>query len=219
MQRTGHLPPFLGLLLAVSILSFGRPVGGDAPKGPGASAIRQIAWRLTDARVVSPGQPMAVHQGTVITGYRIQATATSIGEGPYRRGSFDLSATLFAPKLEDRDGEKREPELWYLNATWLISDPYVIDRAAGSRYSVGGRLQGTLDFNPATQPGLLQAPVVLTVSSADSQPLGQGTFSGNERFEGMLSWGVIEPARLSLNTEMAIRTRAIPASGGSRKGP
>ena len=196
MRHYKHLPIILGLPIAVGVVLTERPVGGDPPKGFGdGSSVNQIAWRLIDARVANHGQRLAIPQGTIIKDYRIQATAVSIGDGPYRRGTFDLSATLFTPKIERPRQERPGPEVWYLNGAWTILDRYIIDRARDPSYPAAGRIQGKLDFNPAAQPGLFQAEIVLTTSLADSQPLGQGTFSGNERFEGMLSWAAIEPGR------------------------
>jgi hypothetical protein len=204
MANAGRLALLLGILCSVATAAGERPALAETLDAQDCSrTVAQAAWRLTDATASNRGKTVAVRGGTVVSGYAVQAAATSIGDGPYRRGRFQLTGTLFSPS-----SSSGQDATWHLNGTWAIVDLYrpVTDRDQ-SGYVAGGKMQAVLDFNPLEAPGILQASVFLAdVLPAGGRMVGQGTFSGNQRFEGMLSWRVLEPS------DQVIRTAARPAN-------
>ncbi len=183
----------VGIALPAALFVGERAAHGGAEARPAASPlVSQAAWRLTDAVVTSRGTVATLHEGVLVTGYAVRSTATSIGEGRYRRGRFQLTATLFAPgatSARQRGGP------WQVNGAWEVLDPHLSTEERGrSPFVAGGRLQAVLAFNPLEAPGMLEATLFLTgLVPVGARMVGQGTFSGNERFEGMLSWKVLEP--------------------------
>jgi hypothetical protein len=141
--------------------------------------------------VAERGKTVAVPEGTLVSGFVIEATATSIGDGRFRRARFQLAGTLFSPAGESA---RRAARVWYVNAAWAIADPHPMpNEGPEGLYVASGRLQAVLDFNPLDHPGMVNASLFLTSAPpAGGRMVGEGTFSGNERFEGMLSWKLLE---------------------------
>ena len=68
-----------------------------------------VNWRLTDGRVVYPGDRLIIDRSTLMTGYVLEAAAAS-SNGPVKKGLFRATLTAFSP-TERRDGQN--PDLWY----------------------------------------------------------------------------------------------------------
>jgi hypothetical protein len=212
----------VGIALPAAFLMGERAAHGAAEARPDASPfVSQVAWRLTDAVVTSRGKVVAVREGILVSGYTVHATATSIGEGRYRRGRFQLTGTLFGPSAAS--GRQRGGP-WLVNGAWDVLDPHLSTEERGrSPYVAGGRLQAVLPFNPLEAPGMIQASLFLTsLVPAGARMVGQGTFSGNERFEGMLSWKVLEPPEAAVKAadrSAWLNAAPLPESRGGSAAP
>jgi hypothetical protein len=177
-------------MAAVAVVLPARQAEAGSPADRSA-AIAHVAWRLTEATVVEWGKTLTVPEGTVVSGFVVESAATSIGNGRFRRGRFQLAGTLFSPDAESRRASAR---VWHVNAAWAILDPHPMPNVEPEGpYVAGGRLQATLSFNPLDHPGLVNASLSLTnAPPAGGRMVGEGTFSGNQRFEGMLTWKLLE---------------------------
>jgi hypothetical protein len=219
VATAGRLALLIGILCSVAPIAVERPALADTLDAQDCSRlVAQAVWRLTDATVSSRGKKVAVGGGTLVSGYALQSTATSIGDGPYRRGRFQLSGTLFRPA-----GSSGQDATWQLNGTWAIVDLYrPVTEKEQSGYVAGGKIQAVLEFNPGEAPGIVQASLFRAdVLPAGGRMVGQGTFSGNQRFEGMLSWRVLEPSDPVVRT--AVRSApapcVVPGGRGGRPEP
>lgn len=222
MATRAGLTVLVGIALPAALLAGERAAAGaPAARADSSPFVSQVAWRLTDAVVTSRGKVVAVREGILVTGYTVQATATSIGEGRYRRGRFELSATLFAPGATS---SRQRGGPWQVNGAWEVLDPHLSTEERGrSPYVAGGRLQAVLTFNPLEAAGMIEAALFLTsVVPAGARMVGQGTFSGNERFEGMLSWKVLEPPEVAVRAADRaawLNAAPLPESRGGSAAP
>jgi len=175
---------FKCLATLAMLLIFAGNSSGKQDIRPG----RQIAWQLTGVRVLNPGATNTGPQGTMTTGYAIEAEATSADEAaPIRQGTFRLTLSISSPG-QDRPGEKAG--LWYLRGNWSLAAKNLPPEAAKARHSKGvikGELTGELPFNPALSLGNVQARIRMPMSpQAGGWGKGKGTFTGNEKFAGQL---------------------------------
>lgn len=155
--------------------------------GQKAVVQEEVSWQLTNPVVVEAGQTRQNENGTLTTGYKVQATAAAVGAAPVRNGTFLLNATVFSPK-EDMPGQKAG--MHYVTGTWSITDDKAQARARQARHSaakIQGRLDAELSFNPARTPGPVNAQVRLPMSPLGKWSRGEGSFSGNEKFAGEIS--------------------------------
>jgi hypothetical protein len=107
-----------------------------------------MSWRLSDAQVVEAGETVILPNGTMSTGYTIEATAESTDSTFVTRGILRVNLTAFTPK---KDSHMQKAGIWYIRGKWLLSD---IDAPPSSnpRFTPGvidGQLQVELPFNPA----------------------------------------------------------------------
>lgn len=179
-MRYAKMATLGGVLLAVTMLLSGNAVAGVYKS-------TAVTWQLTDARVLGSGKSAATEEGTLITDYLVEATATATGESPVKLGQFRLSLTIFSPK-KDMPGQKAG--LWYLRGSWSITDEKAKMEAKKSRHHeavVRGQLSSVLEFNPAANPGPIDAQIIIPASSIQGKMRrGGGAFSVDETFTGKL---------------------------------
>lgn len=115
-----------------------------------AAAIRNasMSWTLSEAQVVEAGETVILPNGTMSTGYTIEATAESTDSAFVTRGTLRVTLTAFTPK---EDSRRQKAGIWYVRGKWFLSD---IDAPPSNnpRYTPGvldGQLQVELPFNPA----------------------------------------------------------------------
>lgn len=146
-----------------------------------------VTWQLTDARILDRGKTSATGEGTLITDYAVEATATATGDSPVKRGRFRMSLTMFSPK-KDMPGQKAG--LWYLRGTWTITDEKAELKEKESRHHesvVRGHLSTVMEFNPAARPSPIDAQVTIPASPVQGKMRrGSGAFSVDEKFTGKL---------------------------------
>lgn len=147
-----------------------------------------FGWQLTNAKVVNPGSTSKTDEGTLTTGYTVEATAVAQGIGaPVQRGTFRVTMSIFFPQ-QDMPGQKAGQ--WYLTGKWTITDAMADKKTLKIRHNQSvskGTLKTSLSFNPAAQKGSLDAYVAIQMSPAGGRwTSAEGVFSGNERMEGFI---------------------------------
>jgi hypothetical protein len=129
---------------------------------------------------------MATPEGTLTTGYLVEAMATPTGSGVFA-GRFQASLSFFTPS---RNLPGQRVGRCYVGGSWTITHP-----AAGPKQQLHenplmarGRLTADLASDPRGKPTQWDALVTLPrLSSAGWQAPLRGVFSGNEKFEGTIS--------------------------------
>jgi hypothetical protein len=149
---------------------------------------RLLVWNVTNARMVNAGRTERVQNGVLSAGYIVEADAAATDpSAPMQRGTFRITLTAFSPAM-DMPGQKAGA--WYVQGDWSITDEKATEKEKAARHSptvIKGSLTAELAFNPASDRGTVNALIRLPLSPADRRAAGKGTFSGNEKFEGMIT--------------------------------
>jgi len=174
------------LLLPLSVASFGA-VAAPVARVP-AIGDAVLGWQLTQARVRKAGVTTTGPQGSLTAGYVVEATARAVNPTtPIQNGTFEIELNAFSPS---RDMPGQKAGVWYVQGDWRITKRGITHAEGKARHSpslVNGSLKVDLPFNPATGSGLLSAQVRLPRAPQGGHwASGSGTFSGNERFEGVM---------------------------------
>jgi hypothetical protein len=192
----GALALSQGAVVLTALGGSGKPaaVSGSSPETSftsreGAIVEERITWTLSNARVVRKGRTAAIREGILLNGYTVEADAIAMDQGMLMpEGTFRLVLAGFKPDW-DIVG-KRGETTWHVRGTWTITDKR-IGRTSETRRKYGvlnGDLVADLSFNPARKPGEVGALIRLPVPAGDGRwTTGEGSFFGNERFEGTLS--------------------------------
>ncbi|MEW5804304.1 MAG: hypothetical protein AB1847_19595 [bacterium] len=168
---------------------------GAATQAAGVPGISEAAsgWKLTDTRVICSGSTTQIGDGAITGGHVIEATAIPTGScSPLGRGRFQVTLTAFLPS-QSIAGQKEG--YWEVRGIWSITNENAVKNARGVACKptvARGILFTEIPFNPSTGQGIINAPVTLIMSRPEvmgSQRFtrGNGTFFGNERFEGIIS--------------------------------
>lgn len=161
----------------------------QAVAGQGQGAENMVSWQLLDSEVVSRGETLTSSRGILTKGYVVEARAvTSQGSAPVRTGKYTIDVTAFSPAT-DLPGQKAG--FWYVRGTWTLTD-LTAEKADLKAHHNPGTIKGFIDaelpFNPLTDGGNFDAEVRMPMAlGAAGWASGNGTFSGNERFEGTLN--------------------------------
>jgi len=153
-------------------------------------------WKLKEARVICSGETTVIGDGALTGGHVIEATAIPMGRysSTLGKGRFRITLTAFLPN-QSLPGQK--PEHWEVRGIWSITNESTTKNARGVSTTLTvarGNLFSELPFNPVKNQGIVNALVTL-VMSPPHRPLngggqrftrGQGTFLGNERFDGFI---------------------------------
>ena len=173
------------LLAALSVVTAGliQPAAAQ-----GFPPLKKLTWQLTDAQVVSSGKTVTTDQGQLVEGYVIEAKALAEHGGVVKEGTCTLNLTAFQP-LEALPGQ--EAGLWYLRGSWTLSavkpEP-MMNKTRHNPDAIKGYIVADLPFNPLSETGLFDAKIKVPMTlGAAGWGDGSGTFSGNEKFEGVLS--------------------------------
>mgnify|MGYP001065216326 CR=1 FL=1 len=170
-------------LAAASVAALAAP----AARVPGIQDAAR-GWQLTRARVLDPGVTSIAAQGTMTSGYVLEATAKALDPNtPVQNGTFKIELNAFSPS-QDMPGQKAGT--WYVRGDWQIAKRGITAAEQESRHGpsfLNGSLSVELSFNPATDAGPVNAAVSLTrAPQAGRWASGNGTFNGNETFEGLM---------------------------------
>jgi hypothetical protein len=145
-----------------------------------------FGWELSGATVVESGKTEKIKEGTLISGYTIQAQAAGMRNAPVKNGVFRLTLTAFSPRF-DLPGQKAG--FWYVQGQWTITDETANPKLRQVRHNpavIKGTLSAKLTADPRTYHGPVAAEVRVP-RMADGAGRGQGTLQGDELFEGTLS--------------------------------
>lgn len=147
-----------------------------------------LTWELKQAKVLSRGSTTTIEQGTMTQGYVVEALAQSPqGVTPVRKAHFQVRLDAFSPK---RDMPGQTAGQWYVHGDWRIVAAGASAEEAQARHSpslINGSLLAELPFNPATGAGPVNARLRLQRGPQGGRwASGAGTFTGNDRFEGVL---------------------------------
>jgi hypothetical protein len=147
-----------------------------------------LGWQLTQARMLKPGATTIDAQGTMTSGYVLEATAKALNpDTPVQNGTFKIELNAFSPS-QDMPGQKAGT--WYVRGDWQITKRGITAAEQASRHGpsfLNGSLSVELPFNPVTEAGPVNAAVSLSrAPQAGRWASGNGTFNGNEAFEGLI---------------------------------
>jgi len=167
----------------------------QSPVEQGVKPASGFTWRLSNARIVKPGQTMEATEGTIISGYTIRADAQAEGSAPIPQGRFTVTLTIFSPR-QDMPGQKAG--FWYLRGDWSLAGLDVDPASLKKRHlrdAYHGTLVAELPFNPTVAPGTIEASVKIAPigpsgtrsRGSKGKVLGKGKFLGNEKFEGIFT--------------------------------
>lgn len=182
---TMMVPALVFSLVCGLFLTPGMMTG--ALTGQAAAVEAVTGWQLTEARVIQPGQTAENAEGTLTTGFTVEANASGTGAVPVEKGTFLLTASFFTPRT-DMPGQKAG--MTYVHGNWTITDRQAPVEARKARHSAGvvkGLLNAELPFNPSTARGAVRAQIQLPMSPAGKWRRGSGTFTGDETFAGEIS--------------------------------
>lgn len=131
-----------------------------------------MSWTLSDTQVVEAGETAILPNGTLSSGYTIEATAESTDSVFVSKGTLRVNLTAFTPK---KDSLMQKAGIWYVRGKWVLSD---IDAPPSSnpRYTPGvidGQLQVELPFNPA-EGGGWSATLRLPQTTLEPVAAGEG---------------------------------------------
>jgi hypothetical protein len=170
-----------GFILTPAMVA--QPLDQQAP-----AQSQTLTWQLSNPKVVKAGISRKSQLGTLVLRHTIEALATATGNTPIKNGRFLVRLSAFSPK-NDMPGQKAG--LWYIQGHWAIVDENAPLKARKARYSsaiVKGLISAELPFNPVTEPGDFIAQLRVPMSpQAGEWAKGQGSFTGNEKFAGVLS--------------------------------
>jgi hypothetical protein len=148
------------ILLPLSAASF-VAVAAPAARVPGIQDA-VLGWQLTQARVLNPGATTISPQGTLTSGYVLEATAKAIDpDTPVQNGTFKIDLNAFSPS-QDMPGQKAGT--WYVRGDWQITKRNIAAAEQDARHGpsfLNGSLSVELPFNPATE-GPVNAAVSLS---------------------------------------------------------
>lgn len=179
---------FVGAMGILVILCLLAPAGSlSADRAPGIEDAA-FGWQLTNVKVVSAGETKTSKEGTLTRGYVVEGKVKATGAStPIQNGSFRLAVSAFSPAA---DGVGQKAGVWYVQGTWKIVDDKATKKEKEARYSavsVKGAISAELSFNPAASQGPVNGMVVIPSSPAAGRwTRAAGTFTGNEKFEGVM---------------------------------
>lgn len=179
----------IGVLTMLGVAALLAAPCGLAAQGAGrGEAPSKFSWRLTDSQVVEPGETVTTVEGTMTTGYTVEAQARGEGAAPIKNGRFRVTLNAFSP-FQDRPGQ--EAGFWQVTGNWTLTDAEAPPEVSKTRYHpavLRGTLRAKLGFNPATHPGPVKAQVEMaTFRPGFGRQRGGGTFQGDELFTGKLT--------------------------------
>ncbi len=176
----------LTLIFVVVVLLAGMVYSSaSAVKPPFSEEI--VVWEISKPVVISEGQTVETREGTLTTGYVIEAKAKAKNNNVVPEGSIVFTFSVFTP-LGDMPGQV--PGIWYVHGDWVITKKNASIESAKARHSSDkamGNIKAELAFNPLAQPGNWSGLAWIPMSLAAGQwSRGQGTVTLNGQFEGEL---------------------------------
>ena len=180
-----------GFLILISAL-LALPADAAAPgkKPPEPKSVKNVGWELHGARVVNPGQAQDTGSGVLITGYQVAAIAVPRGDHALFAGTFAATLSLFKPS---RNLPGQTAGKWYVAGNWTIthSGGGPKQRTWENPMMARGSMTAELSFDPRTARGTVDALLQIPrLSAAGWRAPVRGVFSGNEKFEGTLSFAL-----------------------------
>ncbi len=160
-----------------------------------ATTVRDASmnWTLSESQVVEMGTTEVLPNGTLSTGYTIEANAESKNAQFVTKGTLRVTLTAFTPK---KDSATQKAGIWYVRGKWHLTD---IDAPPSSNPhftpgAIDGLFQVELPFNPADggdwSASLRLPQTVLEPMTADQgrQPMrGDGTLIFDDQQGGVLT--------------------------------
>ena len=176
--------PFLSTSLLVAALAlFSASTLLAQPMAPKAKPAKTMTWVLTNGTVIAPEQIKI--DGTLTTGYVVEATATANGPARVRTGKFTIRCTI--TEIEGK---------FVLRGAWDITREGTPKATHHTPDSILGTLVANLAFNPAVSdpdPAAGARAITGTVlvgpkrRHAGKEVRAKGTFTGDETFNGTIS--------------------------------
>lgn len=152
-----------------------------------------VNWTLSETQVVEMGTTDVLPNGTLSTGYTIEANAESTNSLFVSKGTLRVTLTAFTPK---KDSTTQKVGIWYVRGKWQLTD---IDAPPSSNPhftpgAIDGLFQVELPFNPADggdwSASLRLPQTVLEPMTAEQgrQPMrGDGTLIFDDQQGGVMT--------------------------------
>jgi hypothetical protein len=169
--------PFLAISLLVAglVVFSASMLLAQTMTNPKAQPDRTMTWVLTNGTVIDPGKT----EGSLTTGYVVEATATAKGPARVSTGKFTIKCNI-----TDQGGGK-----FRLRGVWNITREGVAPQTHRTPDSINGALMANLDFNPAAGVGAINSEVQVSPKRrhAGKEIKAGGTYTGDEKFNGTIS--------------------------------
>ncbi len=135
-------------------------------------------WVLAQGAAVEAGKAVQSKEGQLSAGHEVQAVAQAKGPARVQAGNFTIKYTV-----QEKAG------IYIVRGAWDLTKPGAAKTTHHTPDSVKGTLYAELPFNPATTAGPIDAKVFVSPKRrhGDKAVKAEGTFSGNEKFEGTLT--------------------------------
>ena len=177
--------------LACGLITAGI-AAADLTEGP-----RAANWTLETPDVVSPGERMALPEGTFISDYVVQAAAAGDDPNLIPEGILRLTLSAFSPRVDMQGQDKGQ---WYVTGKWELVDQGS-DPAVGVRRVPGilaGLVNVELPYNPLTAPAASSWTSPVKIPLTAFLPVGEAGLGRNVRGEGRVELGPDTGSALSL---------------------
>jgi hypothetical protein len=163
------------LLAVVLVFTFTSMVVAQSASSGSAET---VTWDLTQGTAVQSGKAALKGAEQLNAGNVKQAAAKSRGPAPVGDGKFTVNYTV-----QENAGK------YILRGAWDITKEGALKKGHHTPDSVKGLLYAELPFNPATTSGNIEAKVLVApmLRHGAKEAKAQGTFTGNEKFEGTLA--------------------------------
>ncbi|MEQ1619753.1 MAG: hypothetical protein ABL919_00005 [Methylococcales bacterium] len=182
----------LSSLILIFGLSFGSALATEADS--------KIDWTLGVLSVKNPGIKSTLAEGTLVTNYVLETTASSDDPFFIPQGKFQLTLSIFSPTV---DLGVQKKGFWYVTGKWELLDNGAESRTTGRNKP--GRLSGTvnteLTFNPVTN---LTHPWDAVTQVPFSTFIAVGEKGNGQKLhgDGSLSLGASPAGNLSLQIKL-----------------
>jgi hypothetical protein len=145
---------------------------------PSNQAGKTTTWVLSQGAAVAAGKAVQSKESQLTAGHEVQAVAQAQGPAHVQAGNFTIKYTV-----QEKAG------IYIVRGAWDLTKPGAPKTTHHTPDSVKGTLYAELPFNPAITAGTIDAKVFVSPKRrhGDKAVKAEGTFSGNEKFEGTLT--------------------------------
>ena len=174
------------LILLSFVLALAWP-GGLSFADSKAVTKEEVVWKLTQTAIVSQGETVTMENGTMVSGFTLQANAKARHNNIVPDGKIVFNLSAFSPS---RELPGQVPGTWYIQGKWEITGRTATKESRNASHSADkaqGFIKAELPFNPLTEPGNWSGLAwVPSSSTAGRWSTGEGSMTLDGGFEGDL---------------------------------